>query len=265
MKRNFFSLATVAFVYAMVFSLPAAHATGNNGGGNGGCGNGQQTNGCGSSGQPVYNGGEGGNGGTGVGVGLGIGVGQGGDAAANAVANAAAAANAAAIAAQQQAQQQAQRQQQAANAVANATGGNGEGGAGGQGGAGGNATATGNGSGNATNVNVEGARRNAPAVVVGSQNAPVIDCRRTLGFGASNTGGSVVGSGIPLWKETDCSGIMGLEAMSKAPVGIFTNADFVTVACTVEVIGTTPTCEKERQRKNAEVTPNRQQTSMLLP
>lgn len=177
---------------------------------------------------------------------------------ADASAQAAAHANAAAVAAQQQAQQQGQLQGQIATGGAGGKGG--AGGAGGLGGAGGSSDATGGAGGAATggaggdsggntfrggDMTVE---RSAPGVVVGNQTQPIIDCRRTLGLGGSNTSGAVVASGIPLWKEGDCSGVMGIVAMGKTPPGTFTVADFKAVACTIEVIAATPGCKAERQR-----------------
>lgn len=115
---------------------------------------------------------------------------------------------------------------------------------------------SGNGSGYGGSVYTE---RSAPSVVVGMQTQPIIDCRRTLGFGGSNTSGSVVASGIPLWKESDCSALMGLEAQAKAGPGAFSVADAQFVACKVEANEDTDTCKKvasNRQAANEAKRPN---------
>lgn len=212
MKSDFKRFALVSLV---CFFTASAFATqpGNNGGGNGGCGQGQQTNGCGgtSTGDNTATGGSATANAGAVGVGIGIGVGMGG-----------------------------------AGGDASATGG--AGGAGGHGGTGGNASASaagGNGSGNVTKVAVGGTlvERSAPAVVVGQQTAPVVDCRRTIGGGASSPGGSGVVSGFPLWKESDCESVMGVRMMSDAPAGVFTIEDIRMVACRMEVVSMTPSCK----------------------
>lgn len=101
----------------------------------------------------------------------------------------------------------------------------------------------GNSSGNNTSMVVE---RSAPAVAVGAQTAPVVDCRRTLGVGASSPGGSGVVSGIPLWKESDCEGVMAVQVMDRAG---FSTADIQAAACTIERVAQSKTCERIRQEE----------------
>lgn len=107
-----------------------------------------------------------------------------------------------------------------------------------------NVSGSGNNGSNSNNIVVE---KSAPGMSVGQQNAPVYNCRWSIGIAASSPGGGGALSGIPLWKEGDCQGVQAVMVMSYAGTN-FTAEDVTRVACTIERVAESKTCEKIRQQ-----------------